>query len=284
MPEGTDNLPRDGNAEREALEIELLLEAIYRFYGYDFRQYAAASLKRRVWNVIRAEGLTTVSGLQERVLHSPACLGRFLTALTVNVTAVFRDPDFFLAFRRKVVPFLRTYPFVRLWHAGCSTGEEVYSMAILLHEEGLYDRCRVYATDLDEEVLKRAKEGIFPLTAERQFAINYRHAGGTAALSDYYTGAYGSGIFRPFLRENMVFSRHNLASDGAFNEFHVILCRNVMIYFTRPLQERVHDLFYESLAPFGVLGLGNKETLQFTAREADYEQMEPGVRLYRRAR
>lgn len=272
------------DAERETLEIDLLLEAIYRYYGYDFREYAMASLKRRVENMVRAEGLSSISALQERILHEKGCIGRFLMALSVNVTSVFRDPEFFLTFRQKVVPMLRTYPFIRLWHAGCSTGEEVYSMAILLHEEGLYDRCRVYATDMDEAVLKRAKDGIFSLDSARQYSANYRNAGGTGALSDYYTAGYGSAIFRPFLRDNVIFSQHNLAMEGSFNEFHVILCRNVMIYFTRPLQDRVHTLFYDSLVPFGVLGLGNKETIQFTPHERDFDQLEPGIRLFRRIR
>jgi chemotaxis protein methyltransferase CheR len=270
--------------ECEALEIELLLEAIYRYYGYDFRGYAAASLKRRIMNMLAAEQLATVSGLQERILHEPECLGRLLTALTVNVTAMFRDPEFFLAFRQKVVPMLRTYPFLRIWHAGCSTGEEVYSMAILLQEEGLYDKCRIYATDMDEVVLKRAKEGIFPLDSILPYSGNYRNAGGVGALSDYFTGAYGNALFRPSLRDNIIFSQHNLATDSSFNEFHVILCRNVMIYFTKPLQERVHNLFYESLSLFGILGIGNKESLQFTPHEQDFEQLEPGVRLFRRSR
>jgi chemotaxis protein methyltransferase CheR len=273
-----------GNSDRESLEIELLLEAIYRHYGYDFREYAAASLKRRVHNLLRFESLATISGLQERILHDPECLGRFLTALSVNVTAVFRDPEFFLTFRQKIVPILRTYPFLRIWHAGCSTGEEVYSMAILLQEEGLYDKCRIYATDMDEAVLKRAREGIFPLEAMKPYAGNYRKAGGTGALADYYTGAYGHALFRPSLRDNIVFSQHNLAMDSSFNEFHVILCRNVMIYFTKRLQERVHTLFYESLSPFGILGLGSKESLQFTPHERDFEQLEPGIRLFRRIR
>lgn len=270
--------------ERETLEIALLLEAIYRHYGYEFREYAAASLKRRLHNMLQLENLTTISSLQERILHDPACLGRFLTTLTVNVTALFRDPGFFLTFRNQVVPLLRTYPFVRIWHAGCSTGEEVYSMAILLQEEKIYDRCRIYATDMDEVVLKRAREGIFPLDEMKQYSRNYKNAGGTGALSDYYTGAYGNALFRPSLRDNIIFSQHNLATDSSFNEFHVILCRNVMIYFTRVLQDRVHNLFYDSLSSFGILGLGNKESMQFTPHEMDFEQLEPGVRLFRRTR
>jgi chemotaxis protein methyltransferase CheR len=211
-------------------------------------------------------------------------MARLITALSVTVTALFRDPEFFLAFREKVVPLLRTYPFLRIWHAGCSTGEEVYSMAILLQEEGLYDKCRVYATDMDEAALRRAREGIYSLDAVKQYAGNYLGGGGTGALSDYYTGAYGSALVRPSLRDHIVFSQHNLVTDSSFNEFHVILCRNVMIYFSRRLQERVHTLFFDSLAKFGVLGLGNKESMQFTPHERDFEQLEPGIRLFRRTR
>ena len=272
----------NGTSAVEALEIDLLLEAVYRRYGYDFREYAHASLKRRILNVVRAEKLQTVSGLIERVLHEPACMERFLLALSVNVTSMFRDPQFFRTFREKAVPLLRTYPFVRIWHAGCSTGEEVYSMAILLQEEGLYDKCRIYATDMNESVLRQAREGIFSLEASDQYAANYKRAGGQKSLSDYYTAAYGSALFRASLRDNVIFSQHNLALDGSFNEFNVILCRNVMIYFKKPLQERVHNLLYDSLETFGILGLGSKESLQFTSHEKDYVQIEPGTKLYRR--
>jgi chemotaxis protein methyltransferase CheR len=270
------------SSELEHLEIQFLLEAIYRIYGYDFRDYAGASLKRRIWNTVQSEGLSTISGLQEKVLHDQGALERFLLAVSVNVTSMFRDPAFFLTFREKVVPLLRTYPFLRIWHAGCSTGEEVYSMAILLEEEGLYDRCRIYATDMNEAVLKQAKQGIFPLEAAGGYAANYQRAGGRRKLSEYYTAAYGNAIFKSGLRDHVVFSQHNLAMDGSFNEFNVILCRNVMIYFRKPLQQRVHGLLYDSLATFGILGLGNKETLQFTPHERDFEQIEVGNKLYRR--
>lgn len=264
------------------LEIELLLEAIFRNYGYDFRGYAISSLKRRIANVMNVEKVQTVSGLQERILHDPDCMKRFLLALSVNVTSLFRDPEFWLAFRTQVAPTLHTYPFLRIWHAGCSTGEEVYSMAILLQEEGLYEKARIYATDLDESVLKQAKQGIFSLDLAALYGENYLSAGGKSRLSDYYTSAYGHAIFRNSLKDNVVFSQHNLAMDGSFNEFNVILCRNVMIYFARPLQERVHQLFYDSLALFGVLGLGNKESLQFMPHERNYTQLGSVNRLYRR--
>ncbi|MBV9787748.1 MAG: protein-glutamate O-methyltransferase CheR [Chloroflexi bacterium] len=275
------NVP-DYNPELEEIEIQLLLEGVAQHYGYDFRNYALASLKRRIWNTMRAEQAKTVSALQEKVLHQPACMERFLLALTVNVTAMFRDPGFYLAFRTKVVPLLRTYPFIRIWHAGCSTGEEVYSMAILLYEAGLYDRCRIYATDMNTAVLSKAKEGIFPLVKMQEYTGNYLRAGGDQSFSNYYTAAYEHAIFRPWLRDRITFSQHNLATDGSFNEFNVVLCRNVMIYFNKTLQEHVHRLLYESLSMFGVLGLGHAESLKFTPHEQHYTEIVSGERLYRR--
>lgn len=275
------NTPKH-SPDREALEIQLLLEGVFRYYGFDFRNYALASLKRRIWNTIHSEQLTSVSGLQEKVLHDPACMERFLLSLSINVTAMFRDPSFFLAFRSKVVPLLRTYPFIRIWHAGCSTGEEVYSMAILLQEEGLYHRCRIYATDMNEVVLKKAKAGIFPLKLMQEYTQNYLKAGGKQSFSEYYTAAYDNAIFRSSLKENVVFSQHNLATDGSFNEFNVILCRNVLIYFNQLLQERVHKLLYESVCMFGVLGLGHQESLKFTPQEKHYEELEGHEKIYRR--
>jgi chemotaxis protein methyltransferase CheR len=269
-------------AEREAIEVDLLLEGIYRCYGFDFRGYAPASVRRRVRNVLRSEDLATVSALQERLLRDPACMERFLLGLTVNVTSMFRDPGFFLALRREVIPWLDTYPFIRIWDVGCSTGEEVYSVAILLLEEGLYERSRIYATDLNGSVLKRARDGIYPLAAMREYTANYLRAGGRRSFSEYYTAGHGHAILHPSLRENLVFSAHNLTTDGPFNEFHLILCRNVLIYFQAPLQGRVHGLLYESLAPLGVLGLGAKESIRGTPHEVDYAPIDARHRLYRR--
>lgn len=266
----------------EDIEINLLLEGVFRYYGFDFRNYAPASLKRRIWKIVQAENLTSISGLQEKILHDPAYLDRFLLGLSVNVTAMFRDPSFYLAFRSKVVPLLRTYPFIRIWCAGCSTGEEVYSMAILLEEEGLYYRCRLYATDMNEMVLKRAKAGIFPLALMQEYTQNYLQAGGKQSLSAYYTAAYDNAIFRSSLKENIVFSAHNLVSDSSFNEFNVILCRNVLIYFNQTLQKRVHNLLYESLCMFGVLGLGHKESLKLTSHDQHYQELESREKLYRK--
>jgi chemotaxis protein methyltransferase CheR len=267
----------------EELEIDLLLEAIYRQHGFDFRGYARSSLRRRVRAVVAAESLTTVSGLMERMLHDRACLDRLLLGLSVNVSAMFRDPRFFLAFRRQAVPLLRTYPFIRIWQAGCSTGEEVYSLAILLQEEGLYDRSRIYATDMNELVLRKARSGIFPIDVMQKYTANYSASGGTGALSDYYTAAYDHVVLRQSLRDHVVFAQHNLATDGVFNEFNVILCRNVMIYFTPPLQDRVHDLFARSFATFGLLGIGSHESLPMAMDAHEYEPLVPGEKLFRRA-
>lgn len=266
----------------EDIEIQLLLEGIYRYYGFDFRDYALASLKRRIWNIVRLEGLTSISGLQEKILHDAECMERFLYNLSVNVTTMFRDPNFFLTFRNKVIPILRTYPFIRIWHAGCSTGEEVYSMAIILQEEGLYHRTRLYATDINDMVLRKAKAGIFSLKLMQEYTHNYILAGGKKSFSEYYTAAYDHAIFSSSLKENIIFSQHNLATDNSFNEFNIILCRNVLIYFNKTLQKRVHELFYESLIRFGVLGLGRQETLKFTPHEKDFEELESSQKLYRR--
>ncbi len=273
---------RGAQSDREDLEIGLLLEAIFQHYGYDFRNYARASIRRRVLSRVKAENLSSISGLQERVLHDGACMELLVAALTVHVTAMFRDPGLYRAFRHKVIQSLETYPFVRIWHAGCSTGEEVYSLAILLTEEGLYSRCRIYATDLSESVLRGARTGIFPLSAMKEYTENYQKAEGQRAFCEYYTARYDHAVFRPELRENIVFARHNLVTDGSFNEFNVILCRNVMIYFNRDLQNRVHDLFYKSLAHLGVLALGKKETLRFTPYESSYVEIDPSERLYRK--
>jgi chemotaxis protein methyltransferase CheR len=267
----------------EDIEVELLLEAVFRHYGYDFRDYALSSLRRRLRMLMLTEGVATVSGLKERVLHDPECMERMLLALSINVSAMFRDPTFYLAFREKVVPILRTYPFIRIWHAGCSTGEEVYSMAILLLEAGIYDRCRIYATDINEAVLRRAREGIFPLAAMQGYTANYIQAGGTRAFSEYYTASYENAIFWPSLKQNVVFAQHNLAMDGSFNEFQVIVCRNVMIYFNRALQARVLGLFSNSLVRRGFLALGSKETLRGTPYAVDYDVLDENERIYRKA-
>jgi chemotaxis protein methyltransferase CheR len=274
--------PEHYSPELEKIEIELLLEGIHRQYGFDFRSYAFASLRRRIWKRVEAEGLGTVSALQDRVLHDHDAMERLLMDLSVNVTAMFRDPSFYQAFRARVVPLLRTYPFIRIWHAGCSTGEEVYSMAILLEEEGLYRRARIYATDINDAVLLRARAGIFPLEKMQEYTQNYLRAGGTRSFSEYYTAAYDGALFLPALRENVVFAQHNLVTDRSFSEFNVILCRNVMIYFDRSLQTRVQELFYESLPMYGILGLGSKESLKLSPFEGNFEEIDGREKIYRK--
>jgi chemotaxis protein methyltransferase CheR len=268
----------------EHLEIELLLEGVFRHYGFDFRSYAYASIRRRLWKRVEGEGLRTISDLQARILHDADAMERLLLDLSVNVTAMFRDPTFYKEFRDRVVPLLRTYPFIRIWHAGCSTGEEVFSMAILLEEEGLYDRARLYATDINDVVLQRAKQGIFPLERMQEYTDNYIRAGGKRSFSEYYTAKYGGALFDQSLTKNVVFSQHNLVTDRSFSEFNVILCRNVLIYFDKTLQSKVHSLFYDSLAMFGVLVLGSKETLRFMAHEDSYQQIAPPEKIFRKVR
>jgi chemotaxis protein methyltransferase CheR len=270
---------RDGVEE---IELQLLLEGVYRRYGFDFREYAPASLRRRVLRRMRAEGLTTIAALTDKLLHDAPTMERLLLDLSINVTSMFRDPPFYVAFRGKVVPLLRTYPFTRIWVAGCSSGEEVYSLAILLQEESLYERARIYATDINESVLEQARAGVFPLEKMQEYTKNYQRAGGKRAFSEYYVAAYDGAQFQRALTENVVFAQHNLVSDSSFNEFQVIICRNVMIYFDRTLQNRVHELFYESLVRLGVLGLGSKETIHFSPFEGRYEELDPGQKLYRK--
>jgi chemotaxis protein methyltransferase CheR len=274
------NRPR--NDAVEELELDLLLEAVYLRFGYDFRDYARASIRRRIWKLVRAERLDSISALQGRVLHDPSACDRFVQGISVNVSSMFRDPHFFQAFRRHAVPVLRTYPFIRVWQAGCSLGEEAYSLAILLTEEGLYERSLIYATDINDAVVRQAREGIYPADLMQRYTQNYLQAGGTRSFSEYYTARYEFAIMRPSLRQNIVFSQHNLVSDGPFNEFNVVLCRNVMIYFNRELQERTHTLLHGSLSMFGVLGLGSKESIQCLPHQAFYKQFEAGEKLYRR--
>lgn len=268
----------------EKIEVRLLLEAVYQRYGYDFREYALSTMKRRILKRMAEEGLPTITALLERILHDPQVMERLLMDFSITTSAMFRDPGFFRVFRQKVVPAMRTYPFLRIWHAGCSCGEEVYSLAILLTEEGLYKRSRIYATDFNEALLEKAKKGIFPLGKMKTYTQNYIAAGGQGNFSDYYNTKYDGVRFQPGLAKNIVFAQHNLATDGSFNEFNVIFCRNVMIYFNRELQNRVHGLLYESLMHLGFLGLGEKENLLFTPREKNYEPLDERERLFRKVR
>lgn len=266
----------------DEIELALFIEGVYRCYGYDFRDYARASLKRRVTHCARQENVETISALQDLVLHDPAAMHRFLQALTVDTTAMFRDPGFYAAFRRLVVPLVRDLPFIRLWDMGCSSGEETYSLAILFLEEGLSDKCRIYATDLNETSLEKAKAGIYALDHMQVWTSNYQKAGGREDFSRYYTTRYKNALFSADLKKNLLFAVHNLVSDASFNEFHVIVCRNVMIYFNQALQERTHRLLHDSLAKDGILGLGSKETIQFTPHESCYEVLDEREKLFRK--
>lgn len=279
----TERSDEDAQA-RERIEIDLLLEAIYRRYNYDFRGYASASLRRRIWRRTYGEQLTTISGLQERVLHDPTAMDRLLRDLSINVTEMFRDPGFYAALREKAFPLLRTYPFIRIWNAGCSTGEEIYSIAIALREEGLLERSRIYGTDINETVLARARAGVFPLDAMRRYTQNYHRSGGTEDFSSYYSVSDGQATFDPELARHAVFAAHNLVSDGSFNEFNLILCRNVMIYFGRSLQDEVHTLFLRSLSRFGLLALGRKESVKGTRHEDAYDVVDPVEKIFQRRR
>lgn len=268
--------------EIESIEIDLLLDGIYRRYGYDFRSYASASIRRRIWKFAEQEGLTTISAVQEAVLHQSAMMDKFVLSLTVNVTTMFRDPAFFSALRNSVVPILKTYPMIRIWDAGCATGEEAYSMAIVLKEEGIYDRCRIYATDMNEDVLRKAKTGIFPLSHMKEFTDNYIQSGGKTSFSDYYTAKYDYAIINQDLRQNIIFAQHNLVTDKSFNEFNLVLIRNVLIYFNEELRGKVLDLLHESMASFGILALGKRESLKFSKLESSYEELDAAMKLYKR--
>jgi chemotaxis protein methyltransferase CheR len=275
-------LPVDDASETESIEVDLVLEAVWRRYGYDFRGYSPTHVRRRLQHLMREERAATLSGLQERLLHDAECMQRLLASLSVNVTSMFRNPEFFRSVRRDVLPLLRTYPSVRIWHAGCSTGEEVYSMAILLEEEGLTDRCRVYATDMSEHALAVAKAVTYPLAAMQNHTTAYLASGGHGPFSRFYSAKGNAATFAPGLRRNVLFARHNLATDGSFNEFHLVVCRNVLIYFGRSLQDRAHRLLYESLQRLGILALGSKETIRFTPYEDRYETFADTTRLYRK--
>lgn len=268
----------------EHAEVEGLVMALRERYGYDFGHYARASFLRRVRHAMAEEEVRSVSELQSKLLRDPFVMRRFIAHLSVHVTAMFRDPEFYQTLRKQVIPWLRTYPFVRIWHAGCATGEEVYSMCVMLEEEGLYDRCRIYATDLSEVVLHRARMATYPLGSVQRYTENYQKSGGKLDFSRYYTADRENAIIHESLRRNVLFSLHNLASDGSFNEFHLICCRNVMIYFDETLQERVLGLFDNSLARGGYLALGRRETLNFSSLKHTYQEVESGSRLYRKVR
>ena len=268
--------------DAEDVELEEFLEGFHRRYGYDFRDYSRAHVARRLRYRLALSGLGSLPELLRRVTGDPALFAAVLDDLSIRVTEMFRDPSFFLALRREVVPFLKTYPFIRIWHAGCATGEEVYSMAILLAEEGVYGRCRIYATDLSQPALDRARTGILPLEAIQGHTARYQRAGGLRSFADYYTARYGGALMDPELRRNVVFADHNLVTDGAFGEMNLIVCRNVLIYFNRRLQNRVCRLFTDSLCPGGFLCLGAKESLQHLSCRAGFELFSRREKVYRK--
>ncbi|HWT72851.1 MAG TPA: CheR family methyltransferase [Oxalicibacterium sp.] len=265
------------------IELRLLMEAIYLKYSYDFRDYALTSQKRRVLHALRQLNCATISALQEKVLHDPGMFMQLLQYLTVPVSQMFRDPHFFLALRREVVPFLKTYPSLKIWIAGCSTGEEVYSMAIMLKEEDLLDRSIIYATDINPQSLDKARKGVFSLEHLKTYTANYQKAGGTQAFSHYYTAAYNAALFDRSLIDNVTFADHSLATDSVFAETHLICCRNVLIYFNKNLQDRALGLFRDSLCHRGFLGLGSKESLDFSEHASGFDPFIKGERIFRKA-
>ncbi len=266
----------------EQVEIGLLLEGVKRVYGIDFSQYAQASLRRRLRLWLANSPYRSFSEAQGAVLRERACLASLVQGITVNVTEMFRDPRFFLALREQVIPYLKTYPFVKIWHAGCATGEEAYSMAILLHEAGMQGRYRLYATDINEQVLARAREGIYPLKAMQGFTRNYQASGGSASFGDYYTAHYERALLHDQLRENLVFAQHDLMSDTDFGDMHLVLCRNVMIYFRTELKERCLALFDGCLHAGGFLCLGVKESLTGRSQAEAYERFGGVSGIYRK--
>ncbi|ADY53131.1 MCP methyltransferase, CheR-type [Pseudopedobacter saltans DSM 12145] len=254
-------------------DLEMLLADVSSLYGYDFSQYSRASLKRRLNRICVIDKFTSFAELRYTVIKQPDYLQRFIEEITVNVTEMFRDPSFYKTLRDTVLPQLGTYPFIRIWVAGCSTGEEAYSIAILLKEANLYGRSLIYATDINPTVLEKAKKGVFPLINMRQYSENYNNSGGKVDFSQYYTANYDVAKFDPELKSKIIFSTHNLVSDRSFNEFQLVVCRNVLIYFDRELQAKVLNLFDESLESLGFLALGSKETLRFSSLEKNYKQI-----------
>ncbi|MFT3704716.1 MAG: protein-glutamate O-methyltransferase CheR [Agriterribacter sp.] len=263
-------------------ETKQLLEKITRRYGYDFSGYAEASLRRRLDAFFVKGRFSTFKDMEKRILNDQVAFMRFVEEITVTVTEMFRDAGFYKILRERVLPVLATYPFIRIWHAGCATGEEVYSMAIILHEAGLLHKALLYATDINQGVLEKAKSGIFPISAMQQYSENYIKSGGERDFSSYYAANYNSARFDPGLSKNFIFSHHNLVADASFNEFQLIVCRNVLIYFDRELQNRVFQLFDTSLDSLGFLALGSKETLRFSGIAAHYVPVDSKEKIWRK--
>jgi len=276
------NAIQNPKSKIENIEIDLLLEAIYRRWGYDFRSYARASVERRIGQFMSGAGCASVSEMIPKVMHDREFSTRLARYFSISVTEMFRDPFVYRAVREKVVPLLRTWPHVKVWHAGSASGEEVYSLAIVLREEGVYDRATIYATDFNEDALEKAREGVYEIGKIQEATRNYQQAGGKASLSEYYHARYDAAIMEPALRERIVFSSHNLASDSVFAETHLVFCRNVMIYFNRDLQNRALMLFTESLVHGGFLCIGTKEDLRFSDVSGQYEVVDKKARIYKK--
>lgn len=272
-------MPADPN---EKIEIELLLTGIQKRYGYDFTHYSHASLMRRLERAREHAKVARFTELLDKLFHDEKCFDEFLKHMSVTVTEMFRDPHFYIAVREKIIPLLKTFPFVKIWHAGCATGEEVYSMALLLHEEGFLDRARIYATDFNKHSLDIAEKGVYRAKHVETYAANYLDAGGVRNLSDYYSTGYGLAKFKDFLKERITFSYHNLVTDGVFGEMNLICCRNVLIYFDKTLQDHVLSKFSESLRHGGFLCLGNKESLNFTVVKKQFETVDTKQRIYKK--
>lgn len=266
----------------EDIEIQLLLDALYHHYHYDFRHYARASIKRRLVQARSQLGYNSISAMQSAVLHDEMMLPLLLNYLTVQVSEMFRDPSYYRALREKVIPHLRTYPSLKVWVAGCSNGEELYSLSILFREEGLAEKTMFYATDINPAALKAAQAGVYPLDRIRQFTENHQKSGGHSSLSEYYTANYGRAVFDKSLCSQAVFSDHSLVTDAAFGEMHLISCRNVLIYFDRELQDRVIGLFRNSLVRRGFLGLGSKESLRFCSHADAFSDFVREDKIYRK--
>ena len=272
------------NIKNEQIEIKLLLEAVSLKYGYDFKNYSFAHLKRRLKKRLTLSDMDNFSQMQHRLIYDESFFNLLLLDLSINVTEMFRDPWVYKKIRETVIPVLKTYPYIKVWHAGCSTGQEVYSMAILLEEEGMKKRAQLYATDFNELILSKAKDGIYPMDVMREYINNYRKSGGKKDFSDYYTADYSHAVIRRGLRDNILFSSHNLVTDGVFGEMNLIFCRNVFIYFDKDLQNRVLKLFHDSLCPGGFLCLGTKESIKFTELSDAFESVCDQEKIYRKRR
>lgn len=272
----------ENSNNREKIEIDLLIEAVKRYYGYDFTNYSKAHIKRRMSVFLTKHRYESISEMQHYVLHNPNIFEDFLNNFSINVTEMFRDPDFYKEFRKNVIPILKTYPYLKIWIAGCATGEEVYSFAIMLKEEGLLARSTIYATDFNSKALQKAAKAIYSIDTIKSYTSNYQKSGGNSSFSDYYIADYNSVIINKSLKENVVFAEHNLVTDGVFTEANLIVCRNVLIYFDRDLQDKVLSLFNKSLIQGGYLALGTKETIQFSKINSKFSTISKENKIYKK--